>query len=72
MNACSDSLGEEQMFSTLDANSGYWQIKMDNKDVRKTVYLTYHSFLKFYWMPFELKNAQENVPARNGRYFKIG
>lgn len=47
------------MFSMLDLNSGYWLIEMDNKDLNKTVFVTQHGLLKYFWMPFGLKN----VPA---------
>jgi hypothetical protein len=32
MDDCLDSLGDAQVFSTLDANTGYWQVKVAEKD----------------------------------------
>lgn len=43
MDKCIDLLGKEQVFSALEANSGYLQIKMDNKDADKTALDTHHS-----------------------------
>lgn len=46
MEECIDSLGETQMFSSSDANSEYWQIKMNNKDVEKTAFVIHQGVLK--------------------------
>jgi hypothetical protein len=35
INDCLDSLGEAQIFSTLDANAGYWQVKVAEKTEKK-------------------------------------
>lgn len=46
MEKCIVLLGKTKMFLTLDANSGYWQIEMDNKDVDKTVFVTQHGLFQ--------------------------
>lgn len=38
---CVDSLGEEKMFSTLDANPKYWQIVTDKKNVESMAFVAY-------------------------------
>ncbi len=35
-----DALWGSQYFSTLDLYSGYWQVKMDPKDINKTAFVT--------------------------------
>ncbi len=35
-----DALRGSQYFSTLNLYSGYWQVKMDSKDIDKTVFVT--------------------------------
>ena len=57
MEDCIDSLGEATIFSTLDANSGYWQIRMAEQDKTKTAFTTHHGLYQFTRMPFGLKNA---------------
>lgn len=37
-----DSLGEVINFSTLDDNSGYWQIEIDDVDEDKTAFTSHH------------------------------
>lgn len=56
MDKCIDSLGEKRMFSTKEANSGYWQRAMDVKDVNKYAFMTLHCLFKYTWMLLELKN----------------
>lgn len=53
---CIDFLGEGIFFSTLDANSGYWQIAIDERDRPKTVFTNDHGLFQFVRMPFGLKN----------------
>ena len=54
---CIDSLGDAKWFSTLDANSGYWQIAMDPRDKAKTAFTTHCGTYQYTRMPFGLKNA---------------
>lgn len=57
MDECIDSIGKIQIVSTLDANSGYWQLEMDEKDNEKNALVTHHGLFKYTRMPFGLKNA---------------
>jgi transposase InsO family protein len=57
MDDCLDSLGEARVFSTLDANSGYWQIVMDEVDKVKTAFTCHRGLYQFQRMPFGLCNA---------------
>ena len=57
MDECMDSLGTAKTFSTLDANSGYWQVEIDPKDRDKTAFTSHHGLYRFIRMPFGLKNA---------------
>lgn len=36
---CTDALGDARVFSSLDANRGYYQIKIDERDQRKTAFI---------------------------------
>lgn len=57
MEECVNSLSEAQIFSTLDANSGYRQIQTYEKDIDKTALVTHYWLFKYRCMPFGLKNA---------------
>ncbi len=52
-----DALRGSQYFSTLDLYSGYWQVKMDSKDIDKTAFVTRQGLFRFTVMPFGLCNA---------------
>ncbi len=53
-----DALRGSRYFSTLDLYSGYWQVKMDPKDIDKTAFVTKQGLFRFTVMPFGLCNAQ--------------
>ncbi len=46
-----DALWGSQYFSTLDFYSGYWQVKMDSKDIDKTAFVTRQGLFHFTAMP---------------------
>lgn len=50
-------LGKKTMFSTLDANSCYWQAEIAKNVLEKTRYTVYHWFCRLTRMLFGLKDA---------------
>jgi RNase H-like domain found in reverse transcriptase/Reverse transcriptase (RNA-dependent DNA polymerase) len=59
MDECIDSLGDARIFSTLDCNSGYWQIPVEAADRAKTTFTSREGLYWFLRMPFGLRNAPE-------------
>ena len=57
MDECIDSLGEAAIFSTLDCNSGYWQIPLSKRDREKTAFVCHSGLYEYLRMPFGLRNA---------------
>lgn len=57
MDECIDSLADATIFTTLDANSGHWQIEIREEDKDKTTFTSHHGLFRFTRMPFGLKNA---------------
>jgi len=54
---CLDALSGSKWFSSMDLCSGFWQVKMDEKDKLKTAFSTSHGLYHFKVMPFGLVNA---------------
>ncbi len=54
---CIDTLSENALFSKLDANSAYWQIKIRPSDRKKTAFATKFGLFEFIRMGFGLCNA---------------
>ncbi len=52
-----DQLGSSAWFTALDLQSGFWQIRMAPKDVKKTALITKTGLYDWTVMPFSLKNA---------------
>jgi hypothetical protein len=52
-----DTLSGQSWFCTLDLASGYWQIKMDEKDKLKTAFTSHRGLFHFTVMPFGLTNT---------------
>jgi RNase H-like domain found in reverse transcriptase/Reverse transcriptase (RNA-dependent DNA polymerase) len=61
LDECIDSLGDSVVFSTLDANSGYWQVSMHPNDRDKTTFACHVGTYRFKRMPFGLRNAPSTV-----------
>ena len=57
MDDCIDSLGDASIFTTLDCNSGYWQIPVREEDKDKTTFTSHMGTYRFKRLPFGLKNA---------------
>jgi hypothetical protein len=57
MDECIDYLGDATIFSTLDCNSGYWQIPVEPADMDKTTFTSHEGTFRFTRMPFGLSNA---------------
>ena len=57
MDECIDSLGDAEIFTSLDANSGYWQIEMDAATKDRSAFVSHHGMYQFVRMPFGLRNA---------------
>ena len=57
MDDCIDSLGDTAVFTTLDCNSGYWQIPVAPEDRDKTTFTTHMGTFRHLRMPFGLKGA---------------
>ena len=57
MDECIDSLGDATVFTTLDCNSGYWQVEIAEEDCDKTTLTSHCELYRFLSMPFGLKNA---------------
>lgn len=52
-----ESLGSTNVFSTLDANNGYWQVELNKNDIEKTAFVTSSGLYRYTGMPFELKET---------------
>lgn len=52
-----DALVGSQWFCTLDLQSGYWQVEVDERDREKTAFVIENGLYQFKVMPFGLCNA---------------
>ena len=57
MDECIDSLGNAKVFTTLDFNSGYWQVPMEGNARGITAFICHSGLYQFKRMPFGLTNA---------------
>jgi Reverse transcriptase (RNA-dependent DNA polymerase) len=67
MYECIESLGDAKIFTTLDCNSGYWQIPVRPEDRERTTVTSHEGLYWFLRMPFGLRNA----PATFQRFVDI-
>ena len=54
---CLDTLAGNVYFSKVDANSAYWQVRIEEEDIKKTAFITKYGLFEFSRMPFGLCNA---------------
>lgn len=52
-----DSVRDVTVFSTLDANSGYWQVEIARGDIEISEFASHHEFFQFIRMLFGWKTA---------------
>jgi len=57
MDECIDFLGDAKVFSTLDCNSGYWQIAVVHEDRDKTTFVRHEGVYRNIHLPFGPCNA---------------
>lgn len=57
MKKLTDFFGDAKNFSTLDANTDYWQIEMNVDKRDKTVLATHHGLFGYKQMAFRLRNT---------------
>ena len=64
---CLDCLSGNQFLSTLDLQSGYWQLFVDPDDVHKTAFITKYGLFEHIRLPFGLCNS----PATFSRVMQL-
>jgi len=65
-----DQLGKSTWFTALDLQSGFWQIRMAPKDMKKTALVTKTGLYDLTIMPFGLKNATSTFTRTMSEVFK--
>jgi len=65
-----DQLGKSTWFTALDLQSGFWQIRMAPKDMKKTALITKTRLYDWTVMPFGLKNATSTFTRTMAEVFK--
>jgi len=63
---CLDSLGDAQVFTSLDCTAGYWQVPLHKEDQEKTAFTTHCGIYHWLFMPFGLTNAPATFQRASG------
>lgn len=61
-----DCLGEATVLSTIDANSGYWIVEIEDRDGDETTFTSHHGLFQPVRMPIDFKNAPEAFQTTMG------
>lgn len=56
MEECIDSLADVTRFLMLHANSGYWQVEIDEKEKDKIAFTSHYALYRFVRIPYGLRN----------------
>lgn len=59
LDECIDRFRDPSVFTTLDANSGYWKIPISGRDHDKTCFTMHGGKYRYKRIPFALRNAPE-------------
>ncbi len=65
-----DMLGKNSLYTTMDACSAYWQIKVAKQDKEKTTFICHLGTFQFNFMPFGLKNAPATMSRAMNDIFR--
>ena len=65
-----DTVGKARYFTALDLKSGYYQIKIKDKDTSKTAFSCRFGNFEYKVMPFGLKNAPATFQRLMNHVFK--
>lgn len=68
MDECIDLLGEARIFSTLNTNYSYWQVKINGSDWEKTALTSPHGLYQFTNIVLTEERAH-HLQKENDRYF---
>jgi Reverse transcriptase (RNA-dependent DNA polymerase) len=64
MDECIDYLGDSAVFTTLDCNSGYWQIPVHPRDRDKTTFTSHYGLYQFRRLSFGFRNDPATVQRK--------